>query len=49
MGNVDWPDFAALGNFLLIAGFFRFSIGLAAEIEPGVQSTFFHGIGSKSG
>jgi hypothetical protein len=29
--------------------FSRFSIGRAAEIEPGAQSTFLHGMGSKSG
>jgi hypothetical protein len=41
---------AALGRiFQYLRAFSRFSIGRAAKIELGVQSTFLHGIGSKSG
>jgi hypothetical protein len=29
--------------------FFHFSVGRTAEIEPGWQLTFLHGMGSKSG
>jgi hypothetical protein len=38
------------GEFSAVCGLFpRFSIGRGAEIEPGLQSTFLHGMRSKSG
>jgi hypothetical protein len=48
-GPHDWPGLLRRQNFYSSRTFFSLSVGRASVVEPGLQSTFLHGKGSKSG